>query len=116
VIYAKPSSFSFSWPNSYFNQLRKSLKYLHHSARNNNIRQQEMNRKYYDTNRLDLHYKVGDAVLTKLQGMKGKLDLLFSINPKIIISVQHPTYIVRDPITIIESRVHVGDIRPLLVD
>jgi hypothetical protein len=48
--------------------------------------------------------------------MKGKLDPLFSINPKIIISVQHPTYIVRDPITNIESRVHVGDIRPLLVD
>jgi hypothetical protein len=116
VIHAKPSSFSFSRPNSYFNQLRKSLKYLHHSARNNIIRQQEMNKQHYDRNRLDPHYTVGDTVLTKLHGMKGKLDPLFAINPKIIISVQHPTYIVRDPITNIESRVHVGDIRPLLVD
>jgi ribosomal protein L21E len=116
VIHAKPSSFSFSRPNSYFNHLRKSLKYLHQSARNNIIRQQEQNKKYYDVNRLDPHYKVGDTVLIKLQGMKGKLDPLFSIQPKIVIGVRHPTYIVRDPITNIESRVHVGDIRPLLLD
>jgi transposase InsO family protein len=115
-IHSKLSSFSFSRPNSYFNQLRKSLKYLHHSARNNIIRQQATNKGYFDKNRLDTHYKVGDKVLTKLHGMKGKLDPLFSMNPKVITRAQHPTYIVRDEITNIESRVHVGDIRPLIVD
>jgi transposase InsO family protein len=115
-IHSKLSSFSFSRPNSYFDQLRKSLKYLHHSARNNIIRQQATNKGYFDKNRLDTHYKVGDKVLTKLHGMKGKLDPLFSINPKVITRAQHPTYIVRDEITNIESRVHVGDIRALIVD
>ena len=53
--------------------------------------------------------------MTKLHGMKGKLDPPFSINPKVIIRIQHPTYIVRDEITNIESRVHVSDIRSLFV-
>ena len=114
-IHSKLSSFSFSRSNSYFEQLKKSFKYLHQSARNNIIRQQEKNKKYYDKNRLDTHYKVGDRVLTKLHGMKGKLDPPFSINPKVIIRIQHLTYIVRDEITNIESRVHVTDIQSLFV-
>ena len=115
-IYSKPSYFSFSQPNDYFAQLKKTMKYFHQSARNNIICQQKRNKNYYDKNRPDPHYKLGDTVLTRVHGMKGKLDPLFSLTPKVVIRTQHPTYIVRDTITNIESRVHVNDIRPIFVD
>ncbi|CAF1376893.1 unnamed protein product [Rotaria sordida] len=85
------------------------------SARNNILQQQSKNRTYYDKNRLDPQYKLGDRVLTRIQGMKSKLDPRFSITPKVIIYAQHPTYTVRDEITKIESRVHVSDIRSLYI-
>ncbi|CAF4597039.1 unnamed protein product [Rotaria sp. Silwood2] len=91
------------------------MKRFHQSARNNILQQQSKNKTYYDKNRLDPQYKVGDRVLTRIQGMKGKLDPRFSITPKVIIHAQHPTYTVRDEITKIESRVHVSDIRPLFI-
>jgi transposase InsO family protein len=115
-FHSKPSHFSFPKPNDYFIQLKKTLKYLHQSARNNILRQQDQTKTYYDTNRLDPKYKVGDRVLTRIPGMKGKLDPLFYLNPKVIIHVQHPSYIVRDTITNVKSRVHVSDIKPILID
>ncbi|CAF3032550.1 unnamed protein product [Rotaria sp. Silwood2] len=96
-------------------EIIKTMKRFHQSARNNILQQQSKNKTYYDKNRLDPQYKVGDRVLTRIQGMKGKLDPRFSITPKVIIHAQHPTYTVRDEITKIESRVHVSDIRPLFI-
>ena len=114
-IHAKQSHFSFLKSNDYFEQIKKTMKRFHQSARTNILRQQSKNKTYYDKNRLDPKYKVGDRVLTKIQGMKGKLDPRFSITPKVIIHTQYPTYTVRDKITRIESRVHVSDLRPLLI-
>ena len=115
-IHSKHSSFAFPKPNDYFEQLRKNLRYFHQSARNNIILQQEKNRTYYNSNRSDPHYTVGDRVLTRIHGLKGKLNPLFSTTPKVIINTHHPTYFVRDEFNNIESSVHVSDIRPLLVE
>ncbi|CAF4432119.1 unnamed protein product [Rotaria sp. Silwood2] len=114
-IHAKQSHFFFSKPNDYLEQLKKTMKRFHQSARNNILQQQSKNKTYYDRNRLDPQYKLGDRVLTRIQGMKGKLDPRFSIIPKVIIHAQHPTYTVRDEITKIESTVHVSDLRPLFI-
>ena len=80
-IHAKQSHFSFLKPNDYLEQLKKTLKHLHQVARNNILHQQSKNKRYYDMNRLDPHFKVGDRVLTKIQGLKGKLDPHFSTTP-----------------------------------
>lgn len=115
-FYSKPSHFSFQQPNDYFEQLKKTLKIYHQSARYNIIQQQSRNKTYYDQNRKDPIYNVGDRVLTRIHGIKGKLDPIFSSTPKVVISTRHPVYIVRDEQTKIESQVHVSDLRHIIVN
>ena len=114
-IHSKQTHFSFSRPSDYFEQLQKTVKHVHRFAHNNILQQQLRNKIYYDRNRLDPQYKIGDKVLTKIQGVKGKLYPHFSITPKLIIHVKHPTYTVQDELTKAESQVHVSDIRPLYI-
>jgi hypothetical protein len=92
------------------------LKIYHAATRSNIIQQQARNKAYYDQNRPDPLYNVGDKVLTRIHGMKGKLDPLFSLTPKVIIHTLHPIYIVRDEDTYIDSRVHVSDLRPIIIN
>ena len=113
-ISTPPSYFSFVPPNNYFEQLRKTLKIYHQAAKYNIILQQENNEKYYDHNRFNPHYKIGDKVLTRIHGLRGKLDPKFSITPKVAIDVSHPTYIVQDEETHATSHVHVADLRLIL--
>ena len=115
-IHPQLSHFSFSTPNDYFLQLQQSLKYFHHFARSNNQRQHERNKTYYNTNRSDPHYRIGDRVLMRVHGLKGKLDPPFSTVPQIIVEIHHPIYIIRDELTGSDSRVHVADLRPLFLD
>ena len=115
-IHPPPSHFSFSKPSNYFGQLQKTLKIYHQFARNNILQQQERNKVYYDRNRSDPHFVIGDKVLTRVTGGKGKLDPLYSSTPKVIIQTAHPIYIVQDEVTKIESQVHVSDLRPLRID
>ena len=115
-IHPQPSHFSFNKPHDYFEQLRKTLRIYHQSARNNIILQQAKNKVYYDKNRMDPIYNLGDTVLTRLHGTKGKLDPLFSLTPKTIIRASHPIYIVQDPASHLESQVHVSDLRPILTN
>ena len=113
-FHSKPSHLSFPHPHDYLTQLTKTLKIFHQSARALIIQQQTRNQQYYNRNRTDPVYLVGDRVLTRIQGSRGKLDPLFSPSPKIIVESLHPIYIVRDEQTTVESRVHVNDLRPLL--
>lgn len=113
-FHSKPSHLSFPHPHDYLAQLTKTLKIFHQSARAQIIQQQTRNQQYYNRNRTDPVYLVGDRVLTRIQGSRGKLDPLFSPSPKIIVESLHPIYIARDEQTTVESRVHVNDLRPLL--
>ncbi|CAF1423056.1 unnamed protein product [Rotaria sordida] len=115
-ISTRPPYFSFSKPNDYFNQLQKTLRIYHQAAKQNILRQQQDNKYRYDKNRPDPHYKLGDKVLTRIYGLRGKLDPKFSPIPKVIISVNHPIYIVHDTQTNMTSQVHVGDLRPIYTD
>ncbi|CAF4174488.1 unnamed protein product, partial [Rotaria sordida] len=115
-ISTRPPYFSFSKPNDYFNQLQKTLRIYHQAAKQNILRQQQDNKYRYDKNRPDPHYKLGDKVLTRIYGLRGKLDPKFSPIPKLIISVNHPIYIVHDTQTNMTSQVHVGDLRPIYTD
>ena len=108
--------FTFNKPNDYFEQLRKTLRIYHRTARFNIIQQQQFNKTHCDRHRSDPYYKTGDQVLTRIHGLRGKLDPKFSLTPKIIVHTQHPTYIVEDAITQNQSRVHVSDLRPISVD
>ena len=108
-FYSHPSHFSFQQPNDYFEQLKKTLKIYHQSAKFNIIQQQARNKVYYDRNRPDPFYNIGDRVLTRVHGIKGKLDPIFSPSPKVIVHTRHPIYIVHDEQSNIESRVHVRD-------
>ena len=113
-IHPSPSHFIFPSLNDYFTQLHKTLEIYHRATRDNIIIQQQANKTYYDVNRPDPHYNIGDRVLTRLHGLRGKLDAKFSPTPKTIIQHYHPTYTVRDEITQVESNVHVSDLRPLI--
>ncbi|CAF3506519.1 unnamed protein product [Rotaria socialis] len=115
-INAPPTHFTFIKPNDYFEQLKKTLRIYQQAAKSNIIQQQQINKNWYDRNRLDPHYQIGNKVLTRIHGLRGKLDPKFSVTPKIIIHVNHPIYIVEDEITHVQSQVHVCDIRPILIE
>lgn len=115
-IYSPRQSFSFPSPNSYFQQLQKTLRIYHEAATDNVIHQQQITKQRYDTNRQDPQYNLGDLVLTRIHGIRNKLHPKFSPTPKIIISIHHPTYFVQDTETNITSQVHVGDMRRIYVD
>ncbi|CAF1548103.1 unnamed protein product, partial [Adineta ricciae] len=115
-ISIRPTSFSFSQPNDYFQQLQKTLRIFHRATRYNVLMHQHYTKQAYDRNRSDPHYSLDDLVLTRIHGARGKLDPRFSSIPKRITAVNHPTYVVQDIETDIISRVHVNDIRPLLVE
>ena len=84
-------------------------------ARDNIIRRQRQYKINYDKQRPDPHYEINDPVLIKIHGIKKKLEPKYSITTKIIIRKQHPIYWVKDEKTQVESRVHVNDIRPILI-
>ena len=115
-FYSKPSHFSFPRLNDYFEQLKKILKIYHQSTRFNIIRQQARNKVYHDRNSTDPFYNIGERVLTRVHGIKGKLDPIFSPTPKVIIHALHPIYIVHDEQTNMKSKVHVCDIKPLITN
>jgi hypothetical protein len=59
-IHPRPQHFSFSKPNDYFDQLRKTLRIYHQAAREHMLLQQQNRKHTYDANRRDPHYSVGD--------------------------------------------------------
>ena len=79
------------------------------------MQQQARTKIRYDRNRHDPFYHIGDRVLTHVHGIINTLAPLFSPIPKVVIQTLHPTYVVRDEHTNVEFRVHVHDLRPLII-
>ncbi len=112
----KPSStYIFHRPNDYYNQLKRCLQIIHRSAREKMIQRQVKYKNDYDEHRSDPQYEINDQVLIKIHGSRSKLDPRYSIDPKLIVKKQHPVYWVQDETTQGISRVHVNDIRPILI-
>ena len=114
-IESSPKKFSFPTPNDYFQHLQKCLKVYSHHATAHVLQQQQKTKSRYDSNRNDPQYHIGDKVLVKIHGMKSKLDPKFSSTTHTIIHSNHPTYYVRNDGTRVESRVHINDLRSLLI-
>jgi hypothetical protein len=114
-IHSRPDHFSFTAPNDYFTQLQKTLNIYHRAAKNNTLHQQHITKQWYDRNRPNPQYKIGDKVLTRIYGLRGKLEPKFSSTPKVIIHTKHPIYLVEDEQTHIQSQVHISDLRPILL-
>jgi hypothetical protein len=112
---APATSFIFNKPNDYYEQLKKSMKLIHAHARGNITRKQHHYKARYDKQRPDPHHTINDRVLIRRHGMKSKLEPKFSITPQIIIRDEHPVYVVKDELTLNETRVHINDIRPIYV-
>ncbi|CAF1367651.1 unnamed protein product [Didymodactylos carnosus] len=110
-----PSTFTSGKPNDYFYQLIQNLKRYHATAKENILHQQRLYKTRYDRQRQDCEYDLGATVLTRIFTTRSKLDPKFSLVPKIIIRRSHPVYWVEDMETKEESRVHVNDIRPLMI-
>ena len=115
-ISTRPAYFSFVKPNDYFEQLKKTLRIYHQAAKHHIVLQQQYNKTSYDHNRLDPQYKIGDKVLTRIQGNRGKLEPKFSPIPQVITQVYHPIYVIQDEINHVSSQVHVADLRPILIN
>ncbi|CAF3544285.1 unnamed protein product [Rotaria sp. Silwood1] len=109
------SNYVFYKPSDYYNQLKKSLRIIQQHARNQSIYSHMNNKKYYDKNRSNPQYEINDKILIRIHGLRSKLDPHYTLNPKIIIQRQHPIYWVRDQLNDQITRVHVNDIRPILL-
>ncbi|CAF4604889.1 unnamed protein product, partial [Rotaria sp. Silwood2] len=70
-IDSPPQYFQFDRPNNYFVHLQKILQVYHQQAKLNIMNQQRYHKKYYDQNRRDPHYIVGDRVFTKIFAARG---------------------------------------------
>ncbi|CAF3264353.1 unnamed protein product [Rotaria sp. Silwood2] len=110
-----PTNYVFYRPNDYYRQLQKSLGIIHTSARTKINSKQLKCKTQYDKHRSDPHYQINDKVLIRVYGSRSKLDPRYSITPKLVIKKQHPIYWVQDEIVNEVTRVHVNDIRPILV-
>ena len=115
-IHTRSQCFSFNRPNDYFEQLRKTLGIYHQAAKYHTVLQQQTTKVSYDHNRVNPQYQIGDKVLIRIQGTRGKLEPKFSPIPRIISRISHPIYEVRDEQTNTFSQVHVADLRPILFD
>ena len=92
------------------------MRVYHQAARYHTVLQQQNTKVSYDNNRSNPQYRIGDQVLIRIQGIRGKLEPKFSPTPRIISRVNHPVYEVRDEQTNIFSRIHVVDLRPILIN
>jgi hypothetical protein len=106
--------FSFLRSSDPFVHLQKVFRSYHHAAKVNIVHQQQSNKKRYDCNRTDPHYKVGDHAFIRIFTGHGKLDPRFSLSPKGIVKTNHPHYIVRHELTGLEHTYHVADLRPVV--
>ncbi|CAF5165182.1 unnamed protein product, partial [Rotaria sp. Silwood1] len=77
------TTYQFSKPNDYFRHLQKTLQLYHQHATNNIIKGQQSYKQYYDRNRPNLVYHVGDQVLKQLTTQHTKLGELYS-DPMIV--------------------------------
>ena len=110
-----PSNYVFYKPSDYYFQLQKSLKIIQQNAQNQSIYSHMNSKINYDKNRSNPQYAISDEVLVRLHGPRSKLDPRYSLTPKIIIQKQHPIYWVRDQLNDLVTRVHVNDMRPILL-
>ncbi|CAF1578232.1 unnamed protein product [Didymodactylos carnosus] len=111
----RPTQFSSQKSSDYFIQLQKTLNIYPKNAKQHIIHQQELNKQRYDKNRPDSHYQEGDVVLLRVFVYGRKLSEKYLSTPQIIVKCHYPTYILRDQETNVETRVHVGDSRPILL-
>ncbi|CAF1529898.1 unnamed protein product [Adineta steineri] len=102
-------------PHDYFRQLVLNLKYYHQTVKEIILKQQQKTKGRYDYHRKNPEYDLGTTVLTRVFTNRSKLDPRFSIDPKIIVENHHPIYTVEDMDTKRIAKVHVSDIRPLLL-
>jgi hypothetical protein len=109
------SNYVFYNPADYCNQLKNSLQIIQQYAPNQSIYSHMNNKKYYDKNRSNSHYEINDKILIRIHGLRSKLDPQYALTPKVIIRTQHPTYWVQDQLNHQITRVHVNDIRPILL-
>lgn len=89
-------NFKFSKPNDYFDHFQKTLKIYQQHVRNNLMHYQKNYKTYYDHNRLERYYHIGDHVLKRIPTPSAKLAELYT-DPMIVIRTQHPTYWIKNP-------------------
>ena len=113
-IHIPSKQFTFLKPNDYFEQLKKTLSIFRQASRDNTLIQQQISRTYYNKNHLNPHLKPGEKVLTRIFGLRGKLDSKFLPFPKTVVEGYHPMYVVQDDRTHIRAHVHITDLRPII--
>ena len=92
---------------------RKFCKFTTNRRMANILEHQRYNKQRYDRNRCELHYNLDDRVFTKIFASRRKLDPRYSVDPKIVVQVNHSAYVVRYEASGIERRYHVSDLGPV---
>ena len=109
------TSYEFSKPNDYFHYFKKTLQLYHQHATTNIKKQQQIYKKYFDHNRSNVHYSIGDQVLKRITNNRSKLAAIYS-NPMVVIQAHHPTYLIQDPDNQKVFQVHVSQLRSINAD
>ncbi|CAF2621992.1 unnamed protein product [Rotaria sp. Silwood2] len=104
------TNYKFSKPNDYLFHLRKTLNIYRQHAINNIVNNQKNYKQFYDYNRPEKHYSIGDQVLKRIPIPPSKLGELYS-NPMIVIKEEHPTYWIKDPDIEKTYQVHISQLR-----
>jgi hypothetical protein len=82
----------------------------------NILKQQQRSKIRYDHHRQNPEYDLGTTVLIRIFTNRSKLDPKFFVEPKIIVDKDHPVYWIENTNTNTISRVHINDLRPLLIN
>ena len=112
----KPAdNYVFHRPADYYSQLKKSLSIMHQCARARIVSSQSRYKQQYNHHRSDPRYEINDQVLTRVHGVRSKLEPRYSLIPKVVVKTQHPVYWVQDDSTQQIIQVHANDMRPIII-
>ncbi|CAF2123577.1 unnamed protein product, partial [Rotaria magnacalcarata] len=89
------TTYQFSKSNDCIFYFNKTSKIYRQHAVNNIFNNQKNYKKFYDHNRPEKYYSIGDHMLKRIPTQPSKVGELYS-NPMIIIKKQHPTYFLQD--------------------
>lgn len=107
----KPQEYyEFPKSNDYFTLFQRTMKLYHQQANSNMKHVQQHYKQYFDRNRADPRYQIGDYVLKRIPTPPSKLSPLYS-DPMEVIKQEHPTYWIQDPMNQHITQAHVSQLR-----
>jgi hypothetical protein len=102
-----------SKPSDYLNHLARHRKIILQAAQTNIVQQQQTTKRRYDQGRQNPSYEIGELVLIRQHGLRGKLDPIYNGPYRVVNRLSSNTYIVDNDQEQRQNQVHVSDMHPV---